>query len=484
MTTELALFEVAREALAELVRVDEVKDVRDHAERIRLYGKQANNRSLIADATEVIMRAERRLGELLKSAREIGQLGVGRPSRSNVEGMDEGEGEEEAQGESTPAPVTRTTLKEAGISKALSRRSQKLAEVDMGEFEQVLEAAREKIIGGAAIVVNPLKDLTTAQKKTRRAEREQALGAKLMALPEAKFAVIYADPEWKFEPRSDETGMDRAADNHYPTSELEAIKARDVGSLAADDCVLFLWATVPMLPEALEVMAAWGFKYVSNFVWVKDHFGNGYWNRNQHELLLVGTRGAIPAPAMGDQFSSVINAPVSEHSAKPVDAYEVIERYYPTVPKIELNARIARKGWARWGLEAPEPGAAPIAAGAGVVIEGVARAVVEDQEGQPCRFCRGEGLVDDGLVFTPCEHCDDGAPIASAAPAPVRHTFETATPILQARYETEPAKGLAEELGVPVNTIRNWAFRLKLTSKARLSAMAIERNRKPIEGEP
>src|SRR5271155_5436675 len=88
---------------------------------------------------------------------------------------------------------------------------------------------------------------------------------------------------WRFKPWSRETGMDRAADNHYPTSEPSDIAARDVASIAADDCVLFLWATAPMLPQAIDVMRAWGFAYKSHFVWAKDRLGTGYWNRNKHE---------------------------------------------------------------------------------------------------------------------------------------------------------------------------------------------------------
>jgi N6-adenosine-specific RNA methylase IME4 len=351
-STELALFSIAKEALAEAVKVDEVKDVRDHAERVRLYGQQAKDRTIIADATEIIMRAERRLGELLRSAHETGQLGIGRPSRSNMEGAETPSGGDDDDRPEV-SPPQRITLTEAGISKKLSTRSQKFAAVAETAFEAALFAAREKILAGGAVVVNPLKDMSTAEKKSRRRAREIELGTKQMALPEARFGVIYADPEWQFEPYSDETGMDRAADNHYPTSGLAAIKGRDVGSLAADDCVLFLWATVPMLPQALEVMAAWGFEYKSNFNWHKDRVGTGYWNRNRHEHLLIGTRGRIPAPAMGDQFDSSIEAPVGEHSAKPECFYEMIEAYFPTLPKIELNARVARLGWVRWGYEAP-----------------------------------------------------------------------------------------------------------------------------------
>jgi N6-adenosine-specific RNA methylase IME4 len=212
--------------------------------------------------------------------------------------------------------------------------------------KQQLEIAERSTAGEANAVRAVIK-------KEVRAVRESELGAKQAALPDAKFGVIVADPEWQFEPWSRQTGMDRAADNHYPTSILAVIEKRDVPSIAADDCVLFLWATAPMMPHALRVMEAWGFDYKSQFVWAKDRAGTGYWNRNQHELLLVGTRGHIPAPAPGTQANSVIEAALAEHSAKPDVFLELIERYFPTLPKIELNRRgPARPGWAAWGNEA------------------------------------------------------------------------------------------------------------------------------------
>jgi N6-adenosine-specific RNA methylase IME4 len=190
-------------------------------------------------------------------------------------------------------------------------------------------------------------------KRHRRAEREAELTAKIKALPDGRFGVIVADPEWRFEPWSRETGMDRAADNHYPTSLLSVIKSRPVDSIAAADCALFLWATVPMLTEALAVMDSWGFTYRSQVVWVKDRIGTGYWFRNKHEILLLGVRGSIPAPAPGEQWPSVIEAPRAKHSAKPEIFLEKIESLYPTVPKIELNRRgPPREGWSAWGNEA------------------------------------------------------------------------------------------------------------------------------------
>jgi N6-adenosine-specific RNA methylase IME4 len=195
----------------------------------------------------------------------------------------------------------------------------------------------------------------TLIKQERRAARERDLADKIRALPDKRYGVILADPPWRFEPYSRVTGMDRAAENHYPTSPLAEIKALDVESIAAADCVLFLWATAPMLPQAIEVMEAWGFAYKTCAVWSKDRIGTGYWFRNKHEILLVGTRGHVPAPAMGTQWPSLILAPVGRHSEKPEAFSEMIESYFPTLPKIELHARgvVSRPGWDVWGLEAP-----------------------------------------------------------------------------------------------------------------------------------
>lgn len=190
-------------------------------------------------------------------------------------------------------------------------------------------------------------------KKARRVQREAELGQHQMALPARKFGVIYADPEWKFETYSETTGMDRSADNHYPTSVTEAIMARPVGEIAADDCVLFLWATAPMLQDAFRVLEAWGFTYKTNLVWDKKTIGTGYWFRGRHEHLLVATKGNVPCPAMGTQWESVLESVAGRHSEKPEAVLEMIEQYFPTLPKIELNRRgPPRLNWDAWGNEA------------------------------------------------------------------------------------------------------------------------------------
>lgn len=208
------------------------------------------------------------------------------------------------------------------------------------------------------------------KRKADRKAKEERLGRRIaesnaaLDAPARRYGVIYADPEWDWQTWS-EAGLDRSPQQHYPTSSTDAIAARPIGNLAAPDCVLFLWATAPRLPDALRVMAAWGFTYKTHAVWRKTCGGEddarlslstGYWFRNAHELLLIGTRGNPPCPAMGEQFPSVIDALLGEHSEKPERFAELIEAYFPTIPKIELNARRARPGWDLWGAEAPEGG--------------------------------------------------------------------------------------------------------------------------------
>jgi len=330
-------YQTARDALLAASRPEQLIDLRNKADAMAEYARRSRDGELIGYAVEIRTRAERTLGQIMAAAREAGELAkAGRKPKSG-------------------APGTQLTLTDQGIDKRLADRARKAERMDEAEFEVWIRA---KVRSAIAVIENDREFITAEkaerneQKRRARAEREERLGATLAALPEKKYGVIYADPEWQFETWS-EDGKDRAPENHYPTSVLDEIKKRDVPSIAADHCVLFLWATVPMLPQALEVMAAWGFRYVTNVVAKKDRTGTGYWFRNQHEHLLVGVRGIVPAPAMGTQWGSVIEFNVREHSQKPDVVYTMIEDYFPSLPKIELNARgPAREGWDAWGNEA------------------------------------------------------------------------------------------------------------------------------------
>jgi N6-adenosine-specific RNA methylase IME4 len=184
-----------------------------------------------------------------------------------------------------------------------------------------------------------------------RAQRDDELAQREVSWPEGKHAVLYADPPWRYE-HPPIGASNRSIENHYPTMDLDEICALPVGEVAADDAVLFMWATAPKLAECFEVITAWGFTYRTCMVWVKDRIGMGYHARNQHEILLIAKRGQFAPPAPPDRPSSVVNAPRGEHSAKPEVFYELIERMYPDAPKVELFARKQRDGWASFGNQA------------------------------------------------------------------------------------------------------------------------------------
>ena len=188
-----------------------------------------------------------------------------------------------------------------------------------------------------------IRDLREAVNQYKRRQQDEI---RLYNEPE-KFAIILADPAWEYDfSRSDS----RQIDNQYLPTPLEDMKRLKLP--AADDCVLFMWATSPKLPEAIELMEAWGFEYKTGMVWVKDKIGMGYYARQKHELLLIGTKGNLQLPDEDKRPESVIVAPRTGHSEKPEIVHEIIETMYPTYKKLEMFARKAREGWEVWGDEA------------------------------------------------------------------------------------------------------------------------------------
>jgi N6-adenosine-specific RNA methylase IME4 len=213
-----------------------------------------------------------------------------------------------------------------------------------------------------------IKQAETAEKVERRNKREADLAAQVLAYANKTHSVFVEDFEWDQEVHSRETGMDRHAATHYETASdahtAEEIheRTKERFATAAPDCVLFMWSTVQHLDIAMDLLRPpyRGFRYVSHYVWGKDKIALGYWNRNKHEVLLIGVRGNIPCPAQGTQWESFIEAAVRGHSVKPECFLEMIEQYFPNLPKIELNRRgPPRPGWDAWGNEVDVPSEAP-----------------------------------------------------------------------------------------------------------------------------
>jgi len=148
--------------------------------------------------------------------------------------------------------------------------------------------------------------------------------------------------------------MKSGAAAQYPTMSIEELKNLPVGEMAQENAVLFMWATVPLLPEALEVMKAWGFTYKTKLTWRKTMgLGMGFWFRGQIEDLLVGVRGKIKA--FRCQRPNIIEAKTERHSQKPEEFRKLIEEAAPELTdRIELFARRRSDNWDAWGNEIPE----------------------------------------------------------------------------------------------------------------------------------
>jgi N6-adenosine-specific RNA methylase IME4 len=337
--------------------VEYTKNIRDMSAAARTFALQAKDPEMLERATEIRLRAERRCGQILTAMRDRAERDQG------MGGIRIGQGY-----------LKLPTLKSMGINKNQSSRWQVRGSMSDEEFEVAVQLAKK----AAVKFLN--RGVNAEEQRRRRAMREATIAGIQARYPVKFYNVILEDFEWDFEPYSRETGMSRHASNHYPTS-IVAHSAEEVHErtkprfdCAAQECILFMWTTSPMLSVALDVIKLRGFKYVTNFVWLKDKPGTGYWNRNAHEILLLARRGSkIPVPAPSDLWESVIEAPLKRHSEKPDDFREMIEWYFPQLNKIELNCRgKPRKGWDAWGFD-PDLGEY-------VDSEGE---VVEDAEGSP-----------------------------------------------------------------------------------------------------
>lgn len=170
-----------------------------------------------------------------------------------------------------------------------------------------------------------------------------------------KYNIIYADPPWTYKTWTAKGGH-KSASAHYPTMKKEDIQKLPVKELAADDCCLFLWVTMPNLVEGIELIEKWGFKYKTcAFDWVKTYksgkpvFGLGYWTRANAELCLLATKGH--PKRINKSVSQIVIERPREHSRKPDCVRDRIVQLLGDLPRIELFARQRVDGWDSWGNE-------------------------------------------------------------------------------------------------------------------------------------
>ena len=193
------------------------------------------------------------------------------------------------------------------------------------------------------------KAINKAKFETRRQERLQEIEAKRannkpLDASMGTFSVVYADPPWNY--------MGEMAVG-YPCMSVQEICDMPISEICADDAVVIMWCSSSLLPDALQVMNAWGFTFKTSAVWDKNVTGQGAYFRQAHEVLMIGIKGNVPEVPYSARPSSVLKYPRLEHSRKPLELYQLIDDMYPELNKIELFCRgePQGKGWSGWGNE-------------------------------------------------------------------------------------------------------------------------------------
>ena len=170
-----------------------------------------------------------------------------------------------------------------------------------------------------------------------------------------KYNIIYADPPWSY--RDKALSGNRGACCKYPVMDSKDISNFPVNYITADDCILFMWVTMPKLNECFDLIKAWGFEFKTcAFVWIKTNkksnslfWGMGRWTRANAEVCLIATKGKPKRIAAN--VHSVVMSPIEEHSKKPAEVRERIVELCGDIPRIELFARQHAEGWDCWGNE-------------------------------------------------------------------------------------------------------------------------------------
>lgn len=330
-------------ALEVAVDPAEIKDINAQADAFEQYMHDSGLYSIedMRPVNELRMRARWKLGAALRAVEREPE---GRPAKTTK----------------LVSSFWRWAKETLGLEPPTVVEAQRISAMPEGELlSACAEAAKQaRLLFYRELVERARPHWYKASREAKHREIRTAATAKAIPDSFGPFPLIYADPPWAFEIYS-EKGLERTPDQHYPTLSPQEIKDFRIGKLkltipeiAHRDAALLLWCTSSNLPLALEVMAAWDFTFKSSAVWVKDKSGLGLVFRNQHELLLYGTRGNMPGPQY--QPRSVFPYPRGRHSAKPPEIRAEIEKMYPDFDassRLELFARDQSQGWTVYGYE-------------------------------------------------------------------------------------------------------------------------------------
>ncbi len=315
-------------------RVDIVTVADDAEAREIARTLNADRRHLSAEQRQEVVRALREKGHSIPAI--AGALGIGQGT---------------AQRDAATLPVGKVpdrSIGTDGVSRP-SKRPTIVAATSAKEAERATEWL--PLLTDAPDVA----DATTIARLGREARRQAARDANESAvegvapLPTDRFSCIVMDPPWDWGDEGDVDQFGRGRPT-YSTMPLEEVAVLPVGELADDNCHLYLWITNRSLPKGFDLLAGWGFRYVTALTWCKPSIGMGNYFRNNTEHVLFGVKGSLPL--LYQDTGTWFEAPrAGKHSSKPPQFYQMVTRLSPG-PRLEMFARSPREGFTVWGAEA------------------------------------------------------------------------------------------------------------------------------------
>jgi N6-adenosine-specific RNA methylase IME4 len=248
-------------------------------------------------------------------------------------------------------------------TKARLKALQKMKEKAPKAYKAIKDNIEDETADNEIVIPGPFVDRTIDPEEASAAELDRITDDEIMEanrdhyfdtmpkpeLPDDKYRVLYADPPWKYADKGlDDYGH---AERHYNTMSIDdlCLMGERLKPMVADNAVLFLWVTSPLLADCFEVIRSWGFFYKTSFVWDKVKHNFGHYNSVRHELLLVCTRGSC-TPDNLKLFDSVQEIERTEkHSEKPEQFRSIIDTLYIDGKKLELFSRKQVDNWDVWG---------------------------------------------------------------------------------------------------------------------------------------
>jgi len=325
----LTHFNKARSELVLATKLDEVKDIRDKAEALRIYAKQSGESlEMQNQCGEIKNRADRRWGQLYSE------------QEKNPGGQAEHKAYQSQEATSSPP-----TLKDMGVTKSYASRCQKIAEIPEEIFEEHISQTKDKAGKDRKTELTTTGLLNVANKIIKAAKIEE-IKSQPVCSDEGPFDVIIIDPPWKYDNRAGDP-THRAA-NPFPDMTVDEIKNIPIADKTTENSIVWLWTTNAFLHDAFHVLEAWGFTYKTLLTWEKDKMGLGDWLRGKTEHCLFAVKGK-PVTELTNQ-TTIIHGPLREHSRKPDEFYKMVVDLCPG-SRADWCSREVREGFVSIGNE-------------------------------------------------------------------------------------------------------------------------------------